>query len=242
MRNPVRHEKYNLAVWLYDKLFPLPAVCPVCMQPQTKLQVCDACHAKALQQRSRYGQCQRCGSFGVYSAACHNCREWPAYFAGNKSVWPYQNAYKQVIQEFKFHNMPWLADSLAQELLPYLPKDYDLLVPVPLHPNRLQERGYNQSELLVRALSRMSGIPWQNSLQRVRDTPHQTGLNRADRLQNLQGAFACSKGAAIQNKRIVLVDDVLTTGTTILSCAKVLHQSGAKKVASCTLTSGQGRF
>ncbi len=241
-RTAVHHETISPAVWLYDKLFPLPSVCPVCMRPNARLQVCDRCRADVLRKRSLYGQCQRCHSFGVYSSACSNCRAWPNYYVGNWAAWPYQGAYKQVIQEFKFRNMPWLADTLAQEMLPYLPKNYDLLVPVPLHPNRLQQRGYNQSELLVRSLSRLSGIPWQSSIVRVRDTPHQTGLNRTERLQNLHQAFACSSYADIKGKRIIMVDDVFTTGTTLLSCAKTLHQNGAKEIISCTIASGHGHF
>lgn len=238
----VQYEKKNPFLWLYDVLFPLPAVCPVCMQPQKKLGICDSCHADALRKRSLYGQCKRCGSFGVSSIACRNCREWPSYYKGNLAVWPYQDSYKQLIREFKFHNMPWLADALAAEMLPFLPKGYDLLVPVPLHTNRMQERGYNQSELMVRSLSCMSGMPWQRSLERVRDTPHQTGLGRAERLQNLHNAFACSRYALVKGKRIILIDDVFTTGTTLLSCAKVLHQCGAIEIISCTLASGQARF
>ena len=237
------HETVNPAVWLYDKLFPLPAVCPVCMKERARLGVCDNCRTTALRKRSLYGQCARCGSFGVYSTACRNCREWPAYYKGNFAVWPYQGAYKQVIKEFKFHNMPWLADALAKEMLPLLQNGYDLLIPVPLHGNRLQERGYNQSELLTRALSRYSGMPWQCSLKRVRDTPHQTGLDRTERLQNLRDAFALNcDTSSIKGKRIILIDDVLTTGTTLRSCAQVLYHHGAKEIISCTLASGQARF
>lgn len=241
MNDKVRYEKTNPLLWLYDLLFPLPAVCPVCMTPQPRLGVCDSCRAEALRWRSVYGQCLQCGSFGVYSSACGNCREWPAYYVGNHAVWPYQKAYRQLIKEFKFHNKPWLAEALAPELLPYLPQQYDLLVPVPLHPNRLNERGYNQSELLVRVLSRISGMPWQNCLERVRDTPHQTGLGRKERLHNLQGAFACRKNIQVKNKRIILIDDVFTTGTTLRSCARVLYRHGAKEIQSCTLASGWAR-
>jgi len=76
----------------------------------------------------------------------------------------------------------------------------------------------------------------------VRDTPHQTGLGRAERLQNLHDAFALHEGVQVQGKKIILIDDVFTTGTTVLTCAKVLHQHGAKEIASCTLASGQARF
>ncbi len=241
--NKLNYEKQNPLLWLYDKLFPLPTVCPICMEPQERWGVCDKCRAMALRKRSQYGQCARCGSFGVLSVTCRNCREWPVYYKGNTAIWLYQDAYKQVIKEFKFQNMPWLADVLAQEMSSYLPRSYDLLVPVPLHPHRLHERGYNQSELLTRALSKYSGIPWQHSLERVRDTPHQTGLTREERLQNLRNAFSVSgPDTVIKGKRIILIDDVFTTGTTLLSCAQVLHQHGAKEIASSTLASGQARF
>ena len=236
----VHYEKTSPFLWLYDKLFPLPAVCPVCMKPQNKLQVCESCRMEALRVRSLHGQCQKCHSFGIYSDGCSNCRAWPGYLAGNRSIWLYRDAWKEVIRDFKFRNKPWLADALAGELLPYIPDGYDLLVPVPLHINRLRERGYNQSELLVRALSRQSGIPWQHSLQRVRDTPHQTGRNRAERLENLRDAFVCTKDAAVAGKRILLVDDVFTTGTTLLTCANVLHEHGAMQIMGLTLASGQG--
>lgn len=240
-QNRLRRESVHPGYRLYDMLFPLPLVCPICMQRQKQLQVCETCRAEALRKRSLYGQCARCQSFGVYSAHCRNCRAWPDYYVGNLAFWPYQGAYKRVIQDFKFRNMPWLADVLAKEMAPLLPDAYDFLVPVPLHKNRLRERGYNQSELLVRSLSSISGLPWQKSIQRVRDTPHQTGLGRAERLQNLHNAFTCSAFAQVKGKKVILIDDVFTTGTTLLACAKVLHQNGAKAVVSCTLASGQAR-
>lgn len=212
------------------------------MKRQEKLQVCDECRAEALRKRSLYGQCQCCHSFGIQSDHCHSCRDWPAYLTGNVAVWPHQNGWQQAILDFKFHNMPWLAEVLAAELAPALPADYDLLVPVPLHRYRIRERGYNQSELLVKALSRQTGIPWKNSLERIRNTPHQTGLNREQRLKNLDGAFAAKRGGEVTGKRVILVDDVFTTGTTLQQCAKVLHQNGAIQITGATLASGQGHF
>lgn len=232
----------NILQKLYDLCFPLPTVCPVCMKRQETLRVCDSCRAEALRKRSLYGQCQRCHSFGVYSEQCRSCREWPSYFIGNVAVWPHQDGWQQAILDFKFRNMPWLADALAAELAPMLPKDYDLLVPVPLHPKRLRERGYNQSELLAKALSKQTGIPWQDSLERVRNTPHQTGLSREQRLKNLDSAFAVKRGkrgGEVTGKRVILIDDVFTTGTTLQQCAKVLYQHGAAEILGATLASGQ---
>ncbi len=232
----------NVLQKLYDLCFPLPNVCPICMKPQKHLQVCEECRAEALRKRTMYGQCQCCHSFGVYSDHCHSCRDWPNYLVGNAAPWPHQDGWQQAILDFKFRNMPWLADALAAELAPMLPKGYDLLVPVPLHPKRMRERGYNQSELLVKALSKQIGIDWKDCLCRVRNTPHQTGMNRAQRLQNLDGAFDLRAKSDVTGKRVILVDDVFTTGTTIRQCAKVLHQHGAIKVLGATLASGRGHF
>lgn len=222
----------------YDFCFPMPECCPVCRKPQQSFCVCDDCRKKALQKRSRYGQCQRCHSFGVYSAGCYNCNRWPSYLVENRAVWPYEGQWQQLILDYKFRNMPWLAETLAEELVPFVPQQYDLLVPVPLHPKRLQERGYNQSELLAKEVSYKTGIPCVPLLKRTRDTPHQTGLNRAQRLQNLENAFAVAPGHSVAGKRIILVDDVFTTGTTMLQCARVLHQQGAVCITGITLASG----
>ena len=227
---------------LYDICFPLPDICPICMRRQKTLGVCEDCRAEALRKRSLYGQCQCCHSFGVFSEHCHSCRDWPLYLTGNLAVWPYQDGWQQAILDFKFHNMPWLAECLAGELAPALPDDYDLLVPVPLHKKRLQERGYNQSALLAEALAKQTGIPWQECMQRVRNTPHQTGMNREQRLKNLDGAFIVKPGADIRGKRIILVDDVFTTGTTIRQCAGILHKAGAAEILGATLASGRGHF
>lgn len=114
---------------LYEIFFPLPAVCPICLQRQERLQVCAACEAKALRKRSLEGQCQRCHSFGIKSEACQSCRQWPVYLLGNRAIWPYEDDWQQVILDFKFRNKPWLAEALAAELLPVLPTNFDLLVP-----------------------------------------------------------------------------------------------------------------
>ena len=232
----------NLLQWVYDILFPLPAICPVCMKRQTKLMVCDTCRAEAMRIRSAQGQCQCCHSFGVYSEHCHSCRDWPCYLSGNIAAWPYQGKWQQAILDFKFHNMPWLADALVDELSVMLPREYDILVPVPLHKKRLQERGYNQSALLAGALAVKTGIPMEDCMCRVRNTPHQTGMNREQRLYNLHGAFAVKLNTDIKGKRVIIVDDVFTTGTTIRQCAETLYQAGAVEILGATLASGKGHF
>lgn len=232
----------NMLQKIYDAFYPLPAVCPICLKQQQSLQVCDACRAEALRKRTLYGQCQKCHSFGLWSNGCSSCHKWPAYLRGNIAIWPYQEEWQQAILDFKFRNKPWLADAFAKELSPIIPNDYDLLVPVPLHKKRMRERGYNQSALLADALANQTGISCQNSLLRIRDTPHQTGLSRSQRLKNLAGAFMLNKNCSVAGRNILLIDDVFTTGTTLRECAQVLHQHGAEKIMGITLASGRGHF
>jgi ComF family protein len=119
-------------------------------------------------------------------------------------------------------------------LLQALPRDeaFDAIVPVPLFWRRRLQRGFNQSELLARGLARCTGIPAVNALRRVRPTPTQAGLSNSVRRQNVAQAF---RSRSVQGKRILLIDDVMTTGATAASCALALKQAGARRVALLTV-------
>jgi ComF family protein len=109
----------------------------------------------------------------------------------------------------------------------------DALVPVPLHWRRLWTRRFNQAAALARAISRSCGVPvLDDALKRMRATPQQVGLKRADRATNVQGAFQVpdERGAAVAGRRLVLIDDVLTSGATVDACARALLRAGAAKV------------
>jgi ComF family protein len=111
-----------------------------------------------------------------------------------------------------------------------------LLVPVPLHPRKRRERGFNQSELLAEAISARAGVPLvKDALVRRRETGTQTGLSAAARRANVRGAFAVRRRARIEGQRIVLLDDVYTTGATALACAQALLAAGAREVRLLTL-------
>lgn len=115
---------------------------------------------------------------------------------------------------------------------------FELVVSVPLHPVRLRQRGFNQSALLARRVSRGEGIPVDyDSLVRIRDIPPQVGLSRAERIENVKGAFAVRKSRArrIEGKRVLLIDDVMTTGATLGECARALLDAGAADVAALTI-------
>jgi ComF family protein len=142
-----------------------------------------------------------------------------------------------LIRDFKYGHHLYLGRFFAEQLAIALEQAWlrnsaprpDLIVPMPLHPNRLRSRGFNQAAEIARHLSRRLQIPCAyDALVRMHDTPPQAGLPRAARWQNLQGAFACP--APIRARNILLVDDVLTTGASLSACADVLRQSGATRI------------
>ncbi len=117
-------------------------------------------------------------------------------------------------------------------------QDYpvDVLVPVPLHMKRLRERGFNQALLLVKELSKRTGIPYEErALRKIKDTPVQITLKKRERRKNLTRAFQVRDQQAIQGKTVMLVDDVYTTGTTVNECSRALHVAGAARVTVLTV-------
>jgi len=145
----------------------------------------------------------------------------------------YQPPVDRLIQEFKYHNKPSLAKFLGRKMAAVIRGDphyhrIDLVVPIPLHPRRRWERGYNQSELLARAVGKELGLLVDNPLIRVRDNPSQTGLTETERKKNVAGIFEVKGG--MSGKVILLVDDVMTTGATIEEGARVLKEAGALAV------------
>jgi ComF family protein len=130
-----------------------------------------------------------------------------------------------------------LADALlAEPAVQALLEPDVLLVAVPLHPRRLRERGFNQSELIARAIGRRTGLPvLRRALVRRHDTPPQAGRTAAERRRNVAGAFATRACPALQGRVVILVDDVLTTGATARACATALRRGGAAAVRMLTV-------
>jgi len=126
--------------------------------------------------------------------------------------------------------------SSMQRLLPG--EDYDLIVPVPLHKKRKRKRGYNQMDLIGRRLSQLTGIPIEtDSLVKIKDNEPQVGLSDNKRLENVKGVYDVKEPSLISGKRVLLIDDVMTTGATINECAKILMRQGkVKYVDVFTLT------
>ena len=119
--------------------------------------------------------------------------------------------------------------------------DFDMVTSVPLHKTRLRQRGYNQSEELARRIAADMELPYMPLLQRTRETPSQTRLTLSQRRKNPIGAFSVLPDAVVEGKRILLIDDVVTTGATALECVTVLRAKGAKRVAIGGICAGRSR-
>jgi len=176
--------------------------------------------------------CECCGREVGAGDRCQDCaRERPA-INGIRAVSRYEGAVREAIHHLKYNGQRALAEPLAELLqrpAAGVPPA-DAIVPLPLHPSRERARGYNQSALLARELGRRLDVPVLAAARRIRETRDQIGLNRRERQANVRGAFACSKPEAVAGKHLLLVDDVCTTGSTLLACAEPLLKAKAASV------------
>jgi ComF family protein len=158
-----------------------------------------------------------------------------------RSYGVYEEVLHDAVHAFKYGGNLTLGERLGRLMAEhdypsFRIEDYDLLVPVPLHPRRLRQRGFNQSVLLAREISRRRGIPLDFlALRRVVDTDSQAGLKKEERRSNMKKAFSVPDPSRIRGRRVLLVDDVHTTGSTLGECAKTLLKGGAEAVGALTL-------
>ena len=158
----------------------------------------------------------------------------------HRSIWRYTQEAKQLVFRFKYQNQTWLTEFFGHQLLRIMLKYFSettVLIPVPLHPKRLSERGFNQALLLARWLGQYSGIPvdyW--SLERSRNTPSQGTKTAEERKSNVEDAFLYRDSSEIYGANILLIDDVYTTGSTLHACAQVLKDACPQSIHSMTLT------
>jgi competence protein ComFC len=213
----------------------LPAACLLCDAPVAEREgdalVCGVC-------RSRWQAvpgplCERCGQPSFAGLACRICSGWPPGLRRVRSaVWLEESA-RRVVHRLKYDGWWRVAEAMAEAMRALEPLTGRVsLIPVPLGRRRARERGYNQSERVAAALGRLIGVPVRcDILLRVRDTRTQTALTPEERQANLAGAFAC-RGA--EGLALVLVDDVFTTGATLVSAASALAAAGAESVDGIT--------
>ena len=226
-----------------------PASCGICeklLLRANRVPICEECLASftPIPQRA----CEICGQpiESFYTEAevglhCPNCAPPRYAFARARSMAIYEDALVSAVLMLKYRRMDPLAKWFAQCLAllvrgqgdAYLA---DIVVPVPLHRDRLKERGFNQAALLARALAKALKLPSNlNLLVRTRERPQKQVLSIEERWEAVRGAFATRPGSQVDKLRVLLVDDVLTTGATLDACARALLDSGAKSVVAVTI-------
>ena len=229
--------------------FFYPEVCQYCADRVATARggyICETCAQEAKFIEPPY--CERCGLpfAGALTTVfeCGNCRDAELHFSQARSAVSAEGMVLELIHRYKYQRAlwlePYLAGLLVQEAAPSIVRgDWDAIAPVPLHGLKRAERQFNQAERLCRHLARATGLPFAPKLlRRVTSTPTQTRLSRRARAANVRGAFELHPQAEIKDRRIVLVDDVFTTGATTSACARVLRRAGAADVCVWTLARG----
>jgi competence protein ComFC len=171
---------------------------------------------------------------------CANCAHRTIHFDAAVAAYRSRGIVRRIIHDFKYGRQIYLRHLVARWLWAALDDPrlrsygFDVIVPVPLHPARERERGFNQASLLAELLAVRVSIPSRRLLERIRYTTTQTALDRTERMQNLHNAFRLRKNANVRGLRVLLIDDVLTTGSTLNECARVLKGVGAISVHAAT--------
>jgi ComF family protein len=228
------------------ELLLFPSFCRLCREPLDEpgeRVVCGECLALLAPREGAC--CARCGRFldtPAEDPLCARCLGRAPAYAVHRSCGAYGGTLKDVILLFKYRRYAPLSRPLALYAEACLGADARLwpgadgLVPVPLHPARRRERGFNQSRLLARDLARLRNVEvLDGCLIKTRNAPAQAGLRAAERERNVRSAYAVRRPGRVRGKTLVLVDDVTTTGATLRECARVLMAAGAKEVRAITL-------
>jgi len=192
--------------------------------------------------------CRTCGqSVAPPGLACPHCRQRRPAYDRARAMGAYEGVLQTAVHHFKYRDRPQLAAPLGLLLAAYARGNapdlnglhFDALLPVPMHSVRCRLRGYNQSERLARVVGAELGLPLLvGALVRIRATRPQVGLSGEARRTNLLGAFAVHKPEAVQGKTLLLIDDVVTTGSSLYECSLALKAYGAKAVFALTLAAG----
>jgi len=221
-----------------------PPHCAICLKSTpTGEHLCTTCREKAPGISAPF--CDTCSMpfSGQIDGAftCPNCRERRFRFTCAVACYRSRDDVRELIHRFKYNGkvhlrsvlVDWLAETLDDPRLQTPP--CDRIVPVPLHSTRERERGFNQARILAEGLARRRGIPLFDCMKRIRYTTTQTIFDRDERMENLRGAFQMRQHADVRNLHLLLIDDVLTTGSTVDECARVLMNAGAASVRVATV-------
>jgi ComF family protein len=237
----------NLSGAVTSVVFPAPCrLCGELLTRASRIPICDDCLSSFI--RVPPEGCEICGQpwmvpeeSGEKSRFCHDCCEQRFAFRCARSFGLYQGALVRAILLLKYERIEplgaWFAARLAQVVHTEIERlGADVVVPVPLHRQRRQERGFNQVDLFGRPLASLLGVPYHPVLlMRSRPRPEKHLLRNGERWEEVRGAFAIRAGGRVDNLRVLLLDDVMTTGATLDACSRALGDAGAESVLALTV-------
>jgi ComF family protein len=200
--------------------------CQLCGAESRSEMVCASCAAElpALPEH-----CPQCASPSPGGLICGDCLSHPPHFDRTLALWRYEFPCDRLVHSLKYHARLALAGFFARGFASRRLPHFDLVVPMPLHPRRLVERGFNQALEIAREIARHVRAPLEpRAARRVKDTAPQTGLPYDRRARNVRGAFACDQD--LSGRTVAVVDDVMTTGATLNELARVLKRAGAARI------------
>lgn len=235
--------------WLMQLLFP--KTCPICedILPK-KTEICESCRKKL--QYIREPKCKKCGKpfetadeGQMIREYCADCVKRRHFYDRGMAVFCYNEEIKESIYRFKYHNQRTYADFYGQEICNRYGREIrrmgiEALIPVPISVEKQRKRGFNQAELIAKVVGEQLNIPVETQLiVRIKNTIPQKELNQEERRKNLNNAFQITENR-VKYKKIMLVDDIYTTGSTIDACAIPLRKAGIEEVSFVSLSIGAG--
>ena len=225
-----------------DLIYPPSCIlCKKSIPAQDQTPLCPGCQMTI--QRNRPPFCAKCSrSLENNSETCPTCSKNNPHFDTAWAAAAYDETMQKLIHLFKYGQKTSLQHCFFELISEFITayrlniNQFDLVIPVPLHPTRLRERGYNQAQLLAQLIARQYSIPLSsNNLIRIRNTESQSVLSQKERWTNIQQAFRIRQPVEFQDKEILLIDDLLTTGATASEAARTLKEAGAKRVDVLTI-------
>lgn len=234
----------KLSEYILDSIYPKK--CPFCGRiPEKNNLSCSGCQAKV--PYITEPRCMKCSKpiLNKEKEYCYDCMERKYHYISGKALWIYDDIMRQSIARFKYGGNLEYAKVYGKEMAnqhgKWVRNHADVLVPVPLHKRKEKARGYNQAQILANIIGDLLDVPVEaNLLERIKDTKPQKELNDKQRLLNLSEAFQISKGKPCRFQKVMLVDDIYTTGSTVEACANILYKNGIREVYFLSICIGKG--
>lgn len=225
---------------LSEIIFPSSLRCIFCgREVGTGVSICSECYTLLPYIRGK--TCLKCGGRVSQEDYCIDCSKLGHKFVRNFALFDYTGILRDKIVSFK-NGRKYLGYTFASMLSDYylrLGMDFDIIIPMPIHLTRENERGFNQADILVEEIEKINHKVRRDIIYKAQNTAHQTGLSREHRLSNVIGSFAVRDKAAVKDKVILVIDDIYTTGSTMNEVASTLIRAGARAVYGITLARGK---